>query len=88
MMSFSLCRSQEYTQKTLEEALDLQKNLQANYGGTEILQPLKAIYQKPLIPTHTRQVGWYFMYLILLLMQGPPVLVQRSLVLPCGAIYV
>ncbi len=55
-MVYLPCRSQEYTQNTLEQALALQKNLQANYGGTEILQPLKAIYQKPLIPTHTRQV--------------------------------
>ena len=49
-------RSVEYSEKSLKKALDLQKKLDANYGGTEILAPLEAIYKKDVISTHSRQV--------------------------------
>ena len=49
-------RSVEYSEKSLKKALDLQKKLDANYGGTEILAPLEAIYKQDVISTHSRQV--------------------------------
>ncbi len=57
MMFLELFRSREYSEKSLGEALDLQKSIDANYGGTEVLRPLQHIYGQKLIPTHTRQVG-------------------------------
>ena len=49
--------SREYSEETLKEACNYQSTLEANMGGTEILQPLKEIYGKPAMATHTRQVG-------------------------------
>src|SRR6266542_4407714 len=34
-------KSQEYSQQTLDKAINLAKNLDANYGGTEIYKPIK-----------------------------------------------
>ncbi|XP_044541080.1 von Willebrand factor A domain-containing protein 5A-like [Gracilinanus agilis] len=48
--------SVEYTQKSMEEALQRVKALEADLGGTEILEPLKNIYSKPCRPNHPRQV--------------------------------
>ncbi|XP_055970809.1 von Willebrand factor A domain-containing protein 5A-like [Sorex fumeus] len=49
-------KSVEYTQKTMEEALNRVKLLKANLGGTEILNPLQIIYQAPSIPDHPLQL--------------------------------
>ncbi|KAH0626612.1 hypothetical protein JD844_001692 [Phrynosoma platyrhinos] len=48
-------QSVEYTQKTMLESLERVKNLKADLGGTEILQPLKAIYSQPCREGHPRQ---------------------------------
>ncbi|XP_061734666.1 von Willebrand factor A domain-containing protein 5A-like isoform X1 [Nerophis ophidion] len=48
--------SVEYSEKTMEEALKKVNEFQANLGGTEILQPLKHIYNQPCIPSQPRQV--------------------------------
>ncbi|XP_061916050.1 von Willebrand factor A domain-containing protein 5A-like isoform X3 [Entelurus aequoreus] len=48
--------SVEYSEKTMEEALKKVKEMQANLGGTEILQPLKHIYNQPCIPSQPRQL--------------------------------
>lgn len=49
-------KSVEYSQQTMEEALKTVEQMQANLGGTEILQPLKHIYSQPCIPNQPRQV--------------------------------
>nr|XP_061828757.1 von Willebrand factor A domain-containing protein 5A-like [Nerophis lumbriciformis] len=48
--------SVEYSEKTMEEALKKVKEMEANLGGTEILQPLKHIYNQPCIPSQPRQL--------------------------------
>ncbi|XP_039679647.1 von Willebrand factor A domain-containing protein 5A-like isoform X2 [Perca fluviatilis] len=48
--------SVEYSQKTMEEALKKVEEMQANLGGTEILEPLKHIYSQPCIPSQPRQL--------------------------------
>nr|XP_057936983.1 von Willebrand factor A domain-containing protein 5A-like isoform X3 [Doryrhamphus excisus] len=49
-------KSVEYNEKTMEEALKKVKEMKANLGGTEILQPLKHIYSQTCIANHPRQV--------------------------------
>ncbi|XP_037630978.1 von Willebrand factor A domain-containing protein 5A-like isoform X3 [Sebastes umbrosus] len=49
-------KSVEYGQKTMEEALIKVEEMEANLGGTEILQPLKGIYSQPCIPNQPRQL--------------------------------
>ncbi|XP_028428943.1 von Willebrand factor A domain-containing protein 5A isoform X2 [Perca flavescens] len=49
-------KSVEYSQKTMEEALKKVEEMQANLGGTEILEPLKHIYSQPCIPSQPRQL--------------------------------
>uniref|UniRef100_A0A8C9S1S1 von Willebrand factor A domain-containing protein 5A-like n=1 Tax=Scleropages formosus TaxID=113540 RepID=A0A8C9S1S1_SCLFO len=48
--------SVEYTQTTMETALNKVKSMQADFGGTEILPPLQNIYSKPCLPSHPRQL--------------------------------
>ncbi|XP_069107151.1 von Willebrand factor A domain-containing protein 5A-like isoform X1 [Argopecten irradians] len=48
--------SKKYKEKSLKEALKLQKGLDANLGGTELLQPLESLYAQPLHSTTFRQV--------------------------------
>lgn len=48
--------SVEYTQKTMEEALERVKLLMADLGGTEILRPLQTIYGSRPIPGHPLQL--------------------------------
>ncbi|KAK7882529.1 hypothetical protein WMY93_028703 [Mugilogobius chulae] len=48
--------SVEYNQKTMEEALEKVKMMDADLGGTEILAPLKHIYSQSCIPGHPRQL--------------------------------
>ena len=51
------CRgSREYSEESLKAACGLQERMEADMGGTEILEPLKAIYDKAPMPTHSRQV--------------------------------
>ncbi|XP_039478711.1 von Willebrand factor A domain-containing protein 5A-like isoform X2 [Oreochromis aureus] len=49
-------KSVEYTQQTMEEALKSVEQMQADLGGTEILEPLKHIYSQPCIPSQPRQL--------------------------------
>uniref|UniRef100_A0A3P8R1C9 von Willebrand factor A domain containing 5A n=1 Tax=Astatotilapia calliptera TaxID=8154 RepID=A0A3P8R1C9_ASTCA len=49
-------KSVEYSQQTMEEALKKVEQMEANLGGTEILQPLKHIYSQPCIPNQPRQL--------------------------------
>ena len=49
-------RSQEYSEYTLQQAIDLQKTMDSNMGGTEILKPLKSIYSKSCKQGYPRQV--------------------------------
>lgn len=49
-------RSEEYNERTLNDALALQKRLDANMGGTEILRPLTQIYQQKAKSAYPRQV--------------------------------
>jgi len=51
--------SREYSEDSLKLACDYQAALDASFGGTEILQPLRAIYDKPPMTTHSRQVTGY-----------------------------
>jgi len=58
-MTFVVCYvsgSREYSEDSLKLACDYQAALDASFGGTEILQPLQAIYNKPPMTTHSRQV--------------------------------
>ncbi|KAK7882531.1 hypothetical protein WMY93_028705 [Mugilogobius chulae] len=48
--------SVEYNQKTMEEALEKVKTMDANLGGTEILRPLERIYSQSCIPNQPRQL--------------------------------
>uniref|UniRef100_A0A8C1DNU0 VWFA domain-containing protein n=1 Tax=Cyprinus carpio carpio TaxID=630221 RepID=A0A8C1DNU0_CYPCA len=45
-----------YKQKTMDQALKRVKEMQADMGGTEILQPLKHIYSQRCHPDHPRQL--------------------------------
>uniref|UniRef100_A0A671S7Q2 VWFA domain-containing protein n=1 Tax=Sinocyclocheilus anshuiensis TaxID=1608454 RepID=A0A671S7Q2_9TELE len=45
-----------YNQKTMDQALKRVKEMQADMGGTEILQPLKHIYSQCCHPDHPRQL--------------------------------
>ncbi|XP_063349543.1 von Willebrand factor A domain-containing protein 5A-like [Pelmatolapia mariae] len=49
-------KSVEYTQQTMEEALKNVEQMEADLGGTEILEPLKHIYSQPCIPSQPRQL--------------------------------
>ncbi|XP_066458805.1 von Willebrand factor A domain-containing protein 5A-like isoform X3 [Eleutherodactylus coqui] len=48
--------SKEYTQQSMEEAVKKVNTMEADLGGTEILQPLKKIYDTAGMPDHPRQV--------------------------------
>lgn len=48
--------SVEYTQSSTREALDKLKAVSADMGGTEILQPLSAIYRTARVTGHPRQL--------------------------------
>ncbi|XP_051978881.1 von Willebrand factor A domain-containing protein 5A-like isoform X2 [Xyrauchen texanus] len=49
-------KSVVYNQKTMDEALKRVKEMQADMGGTEILEPLKHIYSQCCYPDHPRQL--------------------------------
>lgn len=48
--------SVKYTQDTMEQALKRVKSMDADLGGTEILEPLKAIYSRTSISGHPLQL--------------------------------
>ncbi|XP_040275548.1 von Willebrand factor A domain-containing protein 5A-like [Bufo bufo] len=48
--------SKEYTQQSMEEAVKKVNEMKANFGGTEILRPLKKIYDTAGRPDHPRQL--------------------------------
>ncbi|XP_071988861.1 von Willebrand factor A domain-containing protein 5A-like isoform X5 [Engystomops pustulosus] len=48
--------SKEYTQQSMEEAVKKVNEMKANLGGTEILAPLKKIYDTAGRPDHPRQL--------------------------------
>ncbi|XP_053556966.1 von Willebrand factor A domain-containing protein 5A [Bombina bombina] len=48
--------SMEYTQQTMEEALKKVNEMDASFGGTEILEPLQKIYKTAGRPEHPRQL--------------------------------
>ncbi|XP_063813620.1 von Willebrand factor A domain-containing protein 5A-like isoform X2 [Pseudophryne corroboree] len=48
--------SVQYTQTSMEEAVKKVNEMEANFGGTEILQPLKKIYKTAGRPEHPRQL--------------------------------
>ncbi|CAC5422000.1 unnamed protein product [Mytilus coruscus] len=54
--TFLFKKSEEYNEKTLKDALALQKHLDANMGGTEILRPLTQIYQQNAKSAYPRQI--------------------------------
>uniref|UniRef100_A0A3P8R379 VIT domain-containing protein n=1 Tax=Astatotilapia calliptera TaxID=8154 RepID=A0A3P8R379_ASTCA len=49
-------KSVEYSQQTIKESLKKVEQMEANLGGTEILEPLKYIYSQPCIPNQPRQL--------------------------------
>ncbi|XP_053541534.1 von Willebrand factor A domain-containing protein 5A isoform X4 [Ictalurus punctatus] len=49
-------KSVQYSQDTMEQAVKKVNEMQADMGGTEILQPLEHIYKQPCIPNHPRQL--------------------------------
>ncbi|XP_063435543.1 von Willebrand factor A domain-containing protein 5A-like [Mytilus trossulus] len=49
-------QSEEYSEVTLNQALSLQSQMEADMGGTEILRPLKQIYSNSCIQGYPRQI--------------------------------
>ncbi|XP_030248833.1 von Willebrand factor A domain-containing protein 5A-like isoform X7 [Sparus aurata] len=49
-------KSVEYSEKTMEEALKKVEKMDADLGGTEILEPLQHIHSQPCIPNQPRQL--------------------------------
>ncbi|XP_061072887.1 von Willebrand factor A domain-containing protein 5A-like isoform X2 [Conger conger] len=49
-------KSVEYSQESMDQALEKVGVMQADLGGTEILSPLKHIYSQPCLPGHPRQL--------------------------------
>ena len=49
-------QSQEYSEYTLQQAIDLQKTMDSDMGGTEILEPLKSIYSNSCKQGYPRQI--------------------------------
>uniref|UniRef100_A0A3Q3CYA4 VIT domain-containing protein n=1 Tax=Haplochromis burtoni TaxID=8153 RepID=A0A3Q3CYA4_HAPBU len=49
-------KSVEYSQETMQEALKNVDHMEADLGGSGMLEPLKYIYNQPCIPSHPRQL--------------------------------
>ncbi|XP_062620575.1 von Willebrand factor A domain-containing protein 5A-like isoform X2 [Saccostrea cucullata] len=49
-------KSEEYNEENLEEALNLQKTMEADMGGTEIFRPLENVFSNKLSCSYARQV--------------------------------
>lgn len=56
VLIFFYCRSEIYSEKTLQKALSVQSKMDADMGGTEILEPLKKIYSETCKHGYPRQV--------------------------------
>ncbi|XP_076104568.1 von Willebrand factor A domain-containing protein 5A-like isoform X1 [Mytilus galloprovincialis] len=54
--TFLFKKSEEYNERTLNDALAIQRRLDANMGGTEILRPLTQIYQQKAKKEYPRQI--------------------------------
>ena len=48
--------SQAYNEANLARACQLQSTMEADFGGTEILEPLQYVYRIPPMATHSRQI--------------------------------
>ena len=56
MFGLQCSGSLKYSEESLNKACELQAHMNADYGGTAILQPLNDIYGRPLIDGYPRQV--------------------------------
>jgi hypothetical protein len=56
-MKYIVFRSKPYNEENLEEAMDLQRNMRADMGGTEIFKPLENIFQNKPSGSYARQVS-------------------------------
>lgn len=56
-------RSQAYNKANLKKALDLQKTMKADMGGTEIFETLKDIFRNKPSTSHSRQVSFLNVHL-------------------------
>ncbi|XP_061170034.1 von Willebrand factor A domain-containing protein 5A-like [Saccostrea echinata] len=54
--SFLFAKSKQYNEENLEEALNLQKKMDANMGGTEIFKPLERVFRSKPIDSYARQI--------------------------------
>ena len=55
--------SSKYTQQSLNLALELQKSMDADMGGTEIYQPFQHIFSRKLVHGNLRQVRGRVVYM-------------------------
>ncbi|XP_068682454.1 von Willebrand factor A domain-containing protein 5A-like isoform X1 [Montipora foliosa] len=49
-------KSQQYNDENLKKATDLAQSMEADLGGTEILQPLQWVFSQPAVKGHPRQL--------------------------------
>ncbi|XP_062620555.1 von Willebrand factor A domain-containing protein 5A-like [Saccostrea cucullata] len=56
VFSFLFPKSQQYNEENLEEALNLQKKMDADMGGTEIYKPLEEVFRTKPINSYARQI--------------------------------
>ena len=73
---FFYSRPLDYTEENLARALEYQKSLEADMGGTELYEPLKATFQTPLSGE-----GWYRQ--IILITDGQVCNVDEVMSLDC-----
>jgi hypothetical protein len=57
-----ILRSVEYNEENLEKALDLQKSMEADMGGTEIFKPLHNVLKNKPSGSYARQVSVFISY--------------------------
>lgn len=66
MICVLFSESEKKTSTTLASAMKLQKEMEANMGGTEMLKPFNVIYEKKTIKNYPRKVNFavYMFYKI------------------------